>query len=251
MIRVEKLNYWINQQHILQDVSLTVPCCGVTTIVGPSGSGKSSFLSAINGLHSSVAQTHLTGDIFLDLAQPINLLDKSHQALINYQTIGTLFQQANPFPLSIYKNIDLPLKEHGYTKYDRPKIIEQSLQDVGLWNEVAHRLDASALCLSGGQQQRLCIARAIALKPKIILMDEPCSALDPIATHGIEQLILKLKQDYTLVVVTHNLAQAKRIADFVGFFWAKEGCGQLIEFSPAEQLFNQPQHELTQEFLNY
>jgi len=208
-------------------------------------------LSAINGLYKLIPQTRVSGQIFLNADQSYNLLDSPNHTVMHYQTIGTIFQQANPFPLSIYKNLDLPLKEHGYPKQDRPGIIEQTLRDVGLWAEVAHRLNSSALCLSGGQQQRLCIARALVLQPKILLMDEPCSALDPIAAFGIEQLILKLKKDYTLVVVTHNLAQARRIADYVGFFWSHQGCGRLIEFSPAAQLFEYPQHELTKKFLNY
>jgi len=165
--------------------------------------------------------------------------------------VGMIFQKPNPFPLSVRRNIDIPLREYGVaSRADRDAIIKQSMEDVGLWGEVQDRLEDSALLLSGGQQQRLCIARAIALKPEIILFDEPCSALDPIASGIVEDLIVDLSKRYTVVIVTHNLAQARRIADYVGFFWFENGAGRLIEFGTCEQVFGDPKHELTKAYIS-
>lgn len=165
--------------------------------------------------------------------------------------VGMLFQKPNPFPLSIIRNIEFPLREHGVR--DRgliDHIVEVALRDVGLWQEVKDRLKAPALSLSGGQQQRLCLARALALKPNVLLMDEPCSALDPISSEVVEDLITDLRSRYTVLVVTHNLAQARRIADDVALFWLQEGAGQLIEFGSVDQVFTAPQHPLTAAYVN-
>jgi phosphate transport system ATP-binding protein len=162
-----------------------------------------------------------------------------------------IFQKPNPFPLSIRKNLEMPLREHGVkNKAELDERIQRVLEDVGLWEEVKDRLSASAMGLSGGQQQRLCIARALVLQPKVLLMDEPCSALDPISSGVVEDLILRLKGRYTVVIVTHNLAQAKRIANFAAFFWMKEKVGKLIEFGQCQQLFEEPAHELTAAYVS-
>lgn len=164
--------------------------------------------------------------------------------------VGMLFQKPTPFPLSIMRNLTFPLREHGVRNRSQiDEIVETTLQQVGLWEEVKDRLHSPALSLSGGQQQRLCLARALALKPEVLLMDEPCSALDPMASEVVEELITQLKGDYTLVVVTHNLAQAQRIADHVGLFWVQEGTGKLIEFGQRDRVFNSPQHPLTEAYL--
>ena len=160
--------------------------------------------------------------------------------------VGMLFQKPNPFPLSIIRNIEFPLKEHGVKNREKiDEVVEDALRDVGLWDEVKDRLKSPALALSGGQQQRLCLARAIALKPDVLLMDEPCSALDPLSSEVVEDLIANLRGKYTVLVVTHNLAQAKRIADDVALFWVQDGAGQLIESGSVTQIFASPQHPLT------
>jgi len=165
--------------------------------------------------------------------------------------VGMLFQKPNPFPLSIIKNLEFPLREHGIKQRQQiDEIIESSLQQVGLWQEVKDRLQSSALSLSGGQQQRLCLARAIALQPEILLMDEPCSALDPISSEVIEDLMLHLRNQYTLIVVTHNLSQARRIADQVAVFWVKDQIGRLIESGTTVQIFESPQHSLTNAYIS-
>ena len=245
MYSVQQLNLWINEQHILKNIAFDFPAHSITAIVGPSGSGKSSFLLTLHDLHPEPLKIQTTGS--LNILSDINSKPKK----LPHEWIGSVFQSPNPFPMSIWKNMELPLKERKIPKLARKAFIEKALQDVGLYDEVAHRLHMNALLLSGGQQQRLCIARAIALKPKLLLMDEPCSALDPMASQVIESLILELKKDYTLIIVTHNLSQARRIADQVGFFWSHEGQGQLIEFAPSEALFQSPRHQLTQEFLEY
>jgi phosphate transport system ATP-binding protein len=190
----------------------------------------------------------VAGSIFLDSAD-IHALGTDVIAL--RRRVGMIFQKPNPFPLSIRKNIELPLREHGVRqRVACEEIVEAVLKDVGLWPEVKDRLNASALALSGGQQQRLCIARALALKPDVILFDEPCSALDPISSGVVEDLIAGLRHRFTVVIVTHNLAQARRIADDVALFWMQNGAGRLIEFGPCQQIFEAPEHELTAAYVN-
>jgi phosphate transport system ATP-binding protein len=215
----------------------------ITAIIGPSGCGKTSFLSTLNRLTDLIPGAQVTGRILLDDAD-IRSPDRDVRAL--RCQIGMIFQRANPFPLSIRRNLEMPLREHGITAAsERADRMRAALVDVGLWAEVCDRLDASALALSGGQQQRLCIARALALNPAVLLMDEPCSALDPIASGVVEDLILRLKSSYTVVIVTHNLAQARRIADSVAVFWVVDGVGQLIEHGPTGQIFDAPRHAMT------
>jgi phosphate transport system ATP-binding protein len=233
---------------VLSQVSLDIYKGCITALIGPSGCGKTSFLSTLNRLTDHHPNAHVRGKIFFDgqdlLHDPVNTLKLRRR-------IGMIFQKPNPFPLSIWRNLELPLKEHGVRdRNERQRKIEQALKDVGLWDEVFDRLQTSAMALSGGQQQRLCIARALVLEPDILLMDEPCSALDPIASAVVEELILRLRGRYTVVIVTHNLAQARRVANYAGFFWMTERVGKLIEFGQCQHLFEAPIHALTAAYIS-
>jgi len=248
IISIKNLTLHYDEKIALDNVSLDIYQGCITALIGPSGCGKTSFLSVLNRLTDLISGCRVSGQVKfndLDLFDPV--LDLQHLR----RDIGMIFQKPVPFPLSIRRNIELPLREHGIQKQaDLNQRVEQVLQDVGLWQEVKDRLDSPAQALSGGQQQRLCIARALALKPKILLMDEPCSALDPISSGVVEDLIQRLRGQYTVVIVTHNLAQARRIANYAGFFWVKEQAGSLIEFGRCQQIFESPLHELTAEYVN-
>lgn len=230
-----------------RDVNLDVPRGRITALIGPSGCGKTSFLHSLNRLTDLIPGCRVEGWLrFGDL----DVLSEQLDTVALRRRVGMIFQKPNPFPLSIRRNIELPLREHGMkNRADRRIVVETVLRDVGLWDEVKDRLDTSALMLSGGQKQRLCIARALALKPDVVLLDEPCSALDPISSGVVEDLILSLQGRYTVVIVTHNLAQARRIADRVAFFWVREGAGRLVEQGPAKEIFGQPRHELTRAYI--
>jgi phosphate transport system ATP-binding protein len=230
-----------------EDVSIDIAKGEITALVGPSGCGKSSFLQSLNRLTDLIPNCRLTGEITLD---GVSIRSGSTDLIALRRRVGLIFQKPNPFPYSIRRNIEFPLKEHGVkSRTERLEIIERRLVEVGLWDEVKDRLDQPALALSGGQQQRLCIARSLALNPEVLLLDEPCSALDPISSDTVEDLMLRLRGAYTLVVVTHNLAQARRIASKVGLLWVREDAGRLIEFGSAEQIFEQPEHELTKAYV--
>lgn len=232
----------------LRNVSLKLDRNRITALIGPSGCGKTSFLSCLNRLTDMVASCRVTGSIQLD-GHDIHHSTMDVQGL--RRQVGMIFQKPNPFPLSIRRNLEMPLREHGVR--NRPELeqrIGQALRDVGLWDEVKDRLNRPALSLSGGQQQRLCIARALVLQPSVLLMDEPCSALDPLSSAVVEDLILRLKERYTVVIVTHNLGQARRIADQVAFFWWQDGAGQLIEAGRGAHLFESPKHELTAAYIS-
>ncbi len=232
----------------LEGVSLEIKPRAVTAIIGPSGSGKSSFLCCLNRLTDLTAGSAVSGQVKVGSTEIYGT--QRHDPVQLRRQVGMVFQRANPFPFSIWKNLALPLRHHGVRdKQQLRQRIESALQRVGLWDEVSDRLNTPAGALSGGQQQRLCIARALVLEPSILLMDEPCSALDPISTQRIERLILELKERYTIVIVTHDLAQARRIADHVALFWSFEGKGRLIEYGPAPQIFHHPTHELTGAYL--
>jgi phosphate transport system ATP-binding protein len=247
IIQTQKLTLAYGSKLVLQDVTFSLPQGGITAIVGPSGCGKSSFLNCLNRLTDLIPSAQVSGKISIGT---LNILDRRVNTIVLSRRIGTIFQKPNPFPLSIWRNFALPLKERGIKKRSHiDEIIRKSLENVGLWTEVKDRLQDNALNLSGGQQQRLCIARALALQPEVILMDEPCSALDPISSKIIEDLIVKLKQHYTIAIVTHNLAQAKRIADYVALFWVEAGGGRLIEFNSKTQFFTAPNHELTAAYI--
>jgi phosphate transport system ATP-binding protein len=249
LIRVENLSLHYEAKPALENVSLDIYKGCITALIGPSGCGKTSFLSALNRMTDMISGCRVSGNVHFDNR------DLHNPALDVQQLrreIGMIFQKPVPFPLSIRRNIELPLREHGISKQaELNDIVQQVLQDVGLWVEVKDRLESSALALSGGQQQRLCIARALALKPKVLLMDEPCSALDPISSGVVEDLIQRLRGRYTVVIVTHNLAQARRIANYAGFFWIKDQkAGSLIEFGQCKQIFEAPTHELTAAYVN-
>lgn len=227
----------------IRDVSLDIYKGCITALIGPSGCGKTSLLSSINRLTDLIPGCDVAGRIAID-GQDITTPDLDVQSL--RRRVGMIFQRPSPFPLSIWRNLEMPLREHGVTRRDELEArIEKALTDVGLWGEVKDRLGTAALKLSGGQQQRLCIARALALEPSVLLMDEPCSALDPLSSAVVEDLIQSLRSRYTVVIVTHNLAQARRIANYAAFFWVKERAGTLVEFDQCRTLFDQPRHELT------
>ncbi len=247
LIRVQNLAVSYGKKRVLGDISLTINRGCVTALIGPSGCGKTSFLSSLNRLTDLIPGCRVEGEISLGSLD----VRATKDVMALRRRVGMIFQKPNPFPLSIRKNIEMPLKEHGVrNRHERLEIIESVLQDVGLWDEVKDRLDASALSLSGGQQQRLCIARAIALRPEVLLLDEPCSALDPIASGVVEELLTSFRGRYTIVVVTHNLQQARRIADYAAFFWTAEGTGRLIEHGSGERIFEAPQQPLTIAYVN-
>ncbi len=232
----------------LRDVSLAVPRGAVTAIIGPSGCGKSSFLSVLNRLTDMIPGCEVTGSVRLD-GEPIHAEAQNLIAL--RRRVGMIFQRPNPFPTSIRCNIDVPLRESGVRRRsERNDIIRDVLCDVGLWDEVKDRLETSAQRLSGGQQQRLCIARALALRPDVLLFDEPCSALDPISSGVVEDLIQKLRNRQTIVIVTHNLSQARRLADYVAMFWNQYGAGRLIEYGAADRIFEQPVNHVTASYVD-
>lgn len=240
-IQIENLSVSYHGKPVLEGVSLDINKGCITALIGPSGCGKSSFLAALNRLTDLIPGCTVQGRIRIDGADVTDL-----DVLALRRKVGMIFQRPNPFPLSIRRNIEMPLREHGMRhRTDIEQRVERVLVDVGLWEEVRDRLDAPALALSGGQQQRLCIARALALEPSILLMDEPCSALDPIASAVVEELIQRLRNRYTVVIVTHNLAQARRVANYAAFFWMTERVGQLIEFGRSQALFDSPKHQLT------
>jgi phosphate transport system ATP-binding protein len=231
----------------LSSVSIGITQGSVTAVIGPSGCGKSSFLCCLNRLTDFIPGCCVSGRILMGSQ---DILENSIDDTQLRKKVGLIFQKPNPFPLSIKRNLELPLREHGLRDKDEiDSIIQQTLEATGLWKEVKDRLWMPANQLSGGQQQRLCIARALALKPDALLMDEPCSALDPISGGAIEELILSLRQRYTIVIVTHNLQQARRLGTDVAFFWLQDGAGTLIESGPASQIFNAPRQDLTKMYL--
>ncbi len=241
-IDIKNVNLKINKQIIFDSLNLPIYKNKINTLIGPSGCGKSSLLNCITRL-SDYNNSSLDGKIIIDNK---NILEKQTDLISLRRKVGMIFQKPAPFPMSIRKNFALPLKEHGIkNQYDIEQKMENALRAVGLWKEVSNRIDSRADKLSGGQQQRLCIARVLALEPKAILMDEPCSSLDPIATAIIEELIVSLKEKYTIFLVTHNLAQAKRVADFVAFMWYHDSHGKMIEHNHAGVIFNTPSNPIT------
>ncbi|MDZ4660065.1 MAG: phosphate ABC transporter ATP-binding protein [Pseudomonadota bacterium] len=245
--QIENLSLKYGSKFAFRNIKLTLNRGCITALVGPSGCGKTSFLMCLNRLIELIPGASVTGEIFFDTQ---DLMKAKTPVIELRRKVGMIFQKPNPFPQTIRKNIEFPLKEHGILDpIKRREILERALTDVGLWQEVKDRLEAPALTLSGGQQQRLCIARAIALEPEVLLMDEPCSSLDPISSGVVEDLIASLRQRFTVLIVTHNLAQARRIADYVAFFWLEDGAGSLIESGPTKQIFNEPRHKLTAAYI--
>lgn len=248
LLSVRDLSVAYNGHTVLDAVSLDIYQGCITALIGPSGCGKTSFLSVLNRLVDLVPGAAVTGSVRLAGEE---VLSPVMNVMSHRRRVGMVFQEANPFPLSILRNLELPLREHGVRNRNvLAERIETALRDVGLWNEVSDRLHSPAHSLSGGQQQRLCIARALVLEPEVLLMDEPCSALDPISSAVVEELIQRLRGRYTVVIVTHNLAQARRIANYAAFFWMKDRVGTLVEFGRCQHLFDTPSHELTAAYVS-
>ena len=242
-IQIRDYGFSYGKKKVLFNIKLSVPERKVTAFIGPSGCGKTTLLRSINRMNDLIDGVHHTGDI---LVNGRNIHDPDLEVIALRKRIGMVFQKSNPFPKSIYENVVYSLRVAGRNnKKQLDEIVERSLQASALWEEVKERLHESALGLSGGQMQRLCIARAIANRPEIILMDEPCSALDPLATAKIEDLILELKKDYTIVIVTHNMQQAARISDFTAFFYL----GELIEFDTTKKVFTNPAKRQTEDYV--
>lgn len=247
-LNIQNLEVRYRGQPALKRASLEVPGGSLMAVVGPSGCGKSSLLRCINRLNDTVPHCTVSGEIRLEEQ---NILASETDLIALRRRVGMVFQQPNPFPLSIADNIRFPLREHGVRKRgELAARTEAALRDVGLWEEVCGRLSQAAQSLSGGQQQRLCLARALALQPQVLLLDEPCSALDPIATEHVEDLILRLKGRYTILMVTHNLAQARRLADHVTVCWVDDGCGCVVESGSREGIFVNSRHPITRAYCN-
>lgn len=242
-VEIDRLSLYYGEKPAFQDVTLSIGKGCITALVGPSGCGKTSFLICLNRLTDLIAGCRVSGRVTIDT---LDVAAPDTDVIQLRRRIGMIFQKPNPFPLTIRRNLEFPLREHGIRDREQiAQIIETSLRDVGLWDEVKDRLDSPALALSGGQQQRLCIARALALVPEMLLMDEPCSALDPLSSGIVEDLIAGLRGRYTILIVTHNLAQARRIADYAALFWIQNGAGRLIEAGTAKQIFEEPRDPLT------
>ncbi|TWA87895.1 phosphate ABC transporter ATP-binding protein (PhoT family) [Azospirillum brasilense] len=243
LIRARGVSVSYGARRVLGDVSLDIARGSVTALIGPSGCGKTSFLGCLNRMVDLIPRCRVTGELRLAGA---DLLDPTLDVVALRRRVGLIFQRPNPFPFSIRHNLDLPLREAGVRRKEpRAAAIERCLRAVGLWDEVHDRLDHAAGALSGGQQQRLCIARALLLDPEVLLMDEPCSALDPISGATVEALIGSLKERCTIVIVTHNLAQARRVADRCALFWLRDGIGTIVEQGTVGQIFHAPKSEIT------
>ncbi|NHJ49248.1 MAG: phosphate ABC transporter ATP-binding protein [Asgard group archaeon] len=238
-----KLSHWYGDNHVLSEISMPVFKNKVTAIIGPSGCGKSTFLRDLNRMNDLVTISKVSGEVLLDGQ---NIYEEKIDVVSLRKRVGMVFQKPNPFPMSIENNVAYGPYIHGVKHEGLAPIVEKSLRKAALWGEVKDRLKNSALSLSGGQQQRLCIARALSVEPEVILFDEPCSALDPHATARIEDLITKLKKDYTVVIVTHNMQQAARVSDFTAFF----NLGELIEFNRTKDIFKSPQRKMTEEYIS-
>jgi phosphate transport system ATP-binding protein len=242
-MKTADLSIYYGEKQAIKNVSLDIADRQVTALMGPSGCGKSTYLRALNRMHDLTPIARVTGSVLLDGA---DIYGSGMDVVQLRQRVGMVFQRPNPFPRSIYENIVYGLRvQGGVSRAIMQETVERSLRGAALWDEVKDRLNDSALGLSGGQQQRLCIARALAVQPEVILMDEPCSALDPVATLKIESLIDQLKQQYTIVIVTHNLQQAGRVSQYTGFFLT----GDLVEFSDTQQIFSRPQDKRTEDFI--
>ena len=242
IIKASNLNLWYGTNHALKDINLSLPQKGITALIGPSGCGKSTFLKTLNRMNDLVEGCRIEGLITLDDIDIYKDMDVN----ILRKRVGMVFQKPNPFPMSIYDNIAYGPRIHGVkSKVKIDEIVERSLRQAAIWDECKDRLKKSALGMSGGQQQRLCIARALAVEPEVLLMDEPTSALDPISTSKIEDLAVELKEKYTIVMVTHNMQQAARIADKTAFFLL----GEVIEFDETEKMFSTPRDKRTEDYI--
>lgn len=245
----ENVSVWFGERQVLQDVSLTFPANQVTALIGPSGCGKSTFLRTLNRMHELIPSAGLAGSVLLDGQ---DIYDPKMNAVDVRIKIGMVFQKPNPFPtMSIRENVISGLKLSGRKNDNLDQLVETSLRRASIWNEVKNRLNDQALSLSGGQQQRLCIARSLAMDPRVLLMDEPCSALDPGSTRRIEETIQELSESMTIVIVTHNMQQAQRVSDQTAFFLADDNVpGGVVEFGETEQVFNHPVDARTNDYVN-
>ncbi|HEX6384371.1 MAG TPA: phosphate ABC transporter ATP-binding protein PstB [Anaerolineae bacterium] len=242
-LEVRNFDFYYGNFQALVDLNIPIRRRQITALIGPSGCGKSTFLRALNRMNDTIRGARAEGEVLLDGK---NIYDPEVDVVELRQRVGMVFQRPNPFPQSIYNNVAFGPRVLGLNRNgDLDDIVRESLEGVALWDEVKHRLHDSALYLNPGQQQRLCIARTIAVRPEVILMDEPCSALDPVATLNIEELMRRLSQHYTIVIVTHNMQQAARVSDWTGFFWL----GQLVEFDETANLFTNPREELTEAYI--
>ena len=243
ILSAHDLNLWYGTHQALHNISIDIPEKSITALIGPSGCGKSTFLKTLNRMNDLVSGVKITGEVTYEGE---NIYDPSVDVNELRKSIGMVFQKPNPFPMSIYDNIAYGPRTHGIrNKAKLDDIVEKSLRGAAIWDEVKDRLKKNALGLSGGQQQRLCIARALAVEPKVLLMDEPTSALDPISTSKIEDLATQLREQYTIVIVTHNMQQAVRISDTTAFFLL----GELVEYGQTEQMFSQPQDKRTEDYI--
>ena len=241
IITVKDLNLWYGQTQALKHINIDIPEKSITALIGPSGCGKSTFLKTLNRMNDLIPSVKITGEVAYNGQ---NIFDTDVNNL--RKEVGMVFQKPNPFPMSIYDNIAYGSRTHGITnKAQLDDIVEKALRGAAIWDEVKDRLKKNALSMSGGQQQRLCIARALAVEPTVLLMDEPTSALDPISTSRIEDLAMELKKDYTIVIVTHNMQQAVRISDQTAFFLL----GDLVEFGNTEEMFSQPRDKRTEDYI--
>ena len=243
IISVKDMCLWYGDHQALKNVNIEIPEKSITAFIGPSGCGKSTFLKTLNRMNDLIPGVKITGDIRYE---GTDIFSKEVDVNNLRKEIGMVFQKPNPFPMSIYDNIAYGPRTHGITsKVELDEIVERALRDAAIWDEVKDRLKKNALGMSGGQQQRLCIARALAVQPKILLMDEPTSALDPISTSRIEELVMELKEKYTIVMVTHNMQQAVRVSDYTAFFLL----GELVEFGKTDDIFSQPQDKRTEDYI--
>ena len=243
-IHVDSMNFYYGEKRALQEISIRIKPNVVTAFIGPSGCGKSTFLRTLNRMNDIIPGTRVEGKILID---DVDIYKSGMDVVHLRRRVGMVFQKSNPFPKSIFENIayGLRINDMAPSKAELAARIEESLKQAALWDEVKDRLHESALALSGGQQQRLCIARALAVRPDILLMDEPASALDPIATQRIEELVYDLKKTYTIVIVTHNMQQAARVSDHTAFFWL----GRLVEYDRTEKIFTAPAEKLTEDYV--
>ena len=243
IMTVQCLNLWYGDHQALHDISMNIPEKSITALIGPSGCGKSTFLKTLNRMNDLVPGVHIEGEVCFEGQ---NIFDKDLDTTWLRKQVGMVFQKANPFPMSIYDNVAYGPRTHGIrNRAELDEIVEKSLRDAAIWEEVKDRLKKSALGLSGGQQQRLCIARALANEPAVLLMDESTSALDPISTAKIEDLAVELKETYTVIMVTHNMQQAVRVSDKTAFFLL----GELVEFGDTDQIFSVPKDKRTEEYI--
>ena len=243
-IQAESLNFYYGPKRALQDISARIHTNVVTAFIGPSGCGKSTFLRTLNRMNDIIPDTRVEGQVLIDGR---DIYEPGVDVVELRRRVGMVFQKSNPFPKSIFENVAYGLRINGMatSRSELAGRVEESLKQAALWDEVKDRLNESALAMSGGQQQRLCIARALAVRPDILLMDEPASALDPIATQRIEELIYDLKRDYTIVIVTHNMQQAARVSDYTAFFWL----GRLVEYDRTDRIFTAPAEKLTEDYV--